>query len=159
MKRQLDDFYTKFYGIEAKRYHKLAANDNAKAKEIAKWKEEVAAKWDQIEMVSFDKCQELRNGNIESGKDYTITCVLDEKGLKDAVGLELVVTYVNAEGKEHIYSVTPMDMVKNEGNLYTFKLVHSLSNAGSFKLAYRMYPKNADLAHRQDLCYVRWFNA
>ena len=30
-------------------------------------------------------------------------------------------------------------------------------NAGSFKQAFRMYPKNAFLPHRQDFCYVRWF--
>ena len=67
-------------------------------------------------------------------------------------------TYTNAEGKEYIYSVTPMDLVKTEGNLYTFQMKHSLSNAGSFKIAYRMFPKNDELAHRQDFCYVRWFH-
>ena len=158
MKRQLDDYYSKFYTKEANRYKMLASNDYAKAKEIAAWKEEVAAKWDSIQVVSLNKCEELREGNVESGKDYTITCVVDEKGLKDAVGVELVVTYKNAEGKEYIYSVTPMEVVKVEGDLYTFQLTHSLSNAGSFKVSYRMYPKNPDLAHRQDLCYVRWFN-
>ena len=63
-----------------------------------------------------------------------------------------------AEGKEYIYSVSPMEMVKNEGDLYTFQLTASLSNAGSFKVSYRMFPKNADMPHRQDFCYVRWFN-
>ena len=158
MKRQLDDYYSKFYCREAQRFHVLAADDNAKAKAIAAWKEEVAAKWDSIEIVSLDKSEELRQGNVESGKEYTITCVVDEKGLKDAVGIELVVTYTNAEGKEYIYSVTPMDLVKTEGNLYTFQMKHSLSNAGSFKIAYRMFPKNDELAHRQDFCYVRWFH-
>ena len=158
MKRQLDDYYSKFYTKEANRYKMLAANDYAKAKEIAAWKEEVVSKWDSIQIVSLNKEEELREGNVESGKDYTITCVVDEKGLKDAVGIELVVTYKNAEGKEYIYSVTPMEVVKVEGDLYTFQLTHSLSNAGSFKVSYRMYPKNPELAHRQDLCYVRWFN-
>ena len=157
MKRQLDDYYSKFYTKEANRYKMLAANDYAKAKEIAAWKEDVVSKWDSIQVVSLNKEEELREGNVESGKDYTITCVVDEKGLKDAVGIELVVTYKNAEGKEHIYSVTPMEVVKVEGDLYTFQLTHSLSNAGSFKVSYRMYPKNPELAHRQDFCYVRWF--
>lgn len=70
----------------------------------------------------------------------------------------MVVTYTNEEGKEYVYSVTPMEVVKHEGNLYTFQMTHSLSNAGSFKVSYRMFPKNADFAHRQDFCYVRWFN-
>ena len=157
MKRQLDDYYSKFYCKQAKRFAALSANDNAKAKEIAAWKEEVVAKWDAIEIVSCDKVEELKNGDIESGKEYTITYVIDEKGLNDAVGLELVTTYTTVDGKQHIYSVEPFDVIKKEGDLYTFQVKHSLSNAGSFKVAYRMFPKNPELPHRQDFCYVRWF--
>ena len=157
MKRQLDDYYSKFYCKLAKRFQTLAANDNAKAKEIAAGKEDVVAKWDSIEIVSCDKVEELKNGDIESGKEYTITYVIDEKGLNDAVGLELVTTYTTADGKQHVYSVEPFSVVKKEGDLYTFQVKHSLSNAGSFKVSYRMFPKNPELPHRQDFCYVRWF--
>ena len=157
MKRQLDDYYSKFYCKLAKRFQTLAANDNAKAKEIAAWKEDVVAKWDAIEIVSCDKVEDLKNGDIESGKEYTITYVIDEKGLNDAVGLELVTTYTTADGKQHVYSVEPFSVVKKEGDLYTFQVKHSLSNAGSFKVSYRMFPKNPELPHRQDFCYVRWF--
>ena len=66
MKRQLDDYYSKFYCKLAKRFQTLAANDNAKAKEIAAWKEDVVAKWDSIEIVSCDKVEDLKNGDIES---------------------------------------------------------------------------------------------
>ena len=157
MKRQLDDYYNKFYIKEAKRFQMLSANDNAKAKEIAAWKEEVVAKWDSIEIVSCEKTEELVKGAIESGKEYTITYVIEEKGLNDAVGLELVTTYTTADDKQHVYSVEPFSVIKKEGNLYTFQAKHSLSNAGSFKVSYRMFPKNPDLPHRQDFCYVRWF--
>ena len=157
MKRQLDDYYSKFYCKLAKRFQTLAANDNAKAKEIAAWKEEVVAKWDSIEIVSCDKLEDLKAGDIESGKEYTITYVIDEKGLNDAIGLELVTTYTTADGKQHVYSVEPFSVIKKEGDLYTFQVKHSLSNAGSFKVSYRMFPKNPELPHRQDFCYVRWF--
>ncbi len=157
MKRQLDDYFEKFYNKEAKRFKMLSANDNAKAKEIAAWKEEVAAKWDEIEIVKSEKCEDLQKGSVESGKQYTITYVVDEKGLNDAIGIELVTIYTGADGKQHIYSVDPFEVVKKEGTLYTFQAKHELENAGSFKVCYRMYPKNADLPHRQDFCYVRWF--
>ncbi len=158
MKRQLDDYYSKFYNKLAKRSKALSANNNAKAKEIAAWKEEVAAKWDSIEIVSCEKAEELLTASIETGKEYTITYVIDEKGLNDAIGLELVTIYTNPDGKQHVYSVEPFEVVKKEGTLYTFQLKHSLSNAGSFKVAYRMFPKNPELPHRQDFCYVRWFD-
>ena len=158
MKRQLDDYYDRFYNKLAKRFHVLSADNYKKAKEIAAWKEEVAEKWDSIEVVSFEKSEELLQASIQSGRDYTITYVIDEKGLNDAIGIELVTIFTDADGKEHVYSVEPFEVVKKEGTLYTFQATHSLSNAGSFKMAYRMYPKNPDLPHRQDFCYVRWFN-
>ena len=158
MKRQLDDYFTKFYCKEAKRHAELVADNYAKAKEIAAWKEAVAEKWDAIEVVSTEKCENIVNGNIESGVEYTITHVVDEKGLNDAIGIEVVALHKNSEGKECVYSVTPMEVVKNEGNLYTFSAKFSFDNAGDFKVAYRMYPKNEALPHRQDFCYVRWFN-
>ena len=145
MKRQLDDYYSKFYNKEAARFKVLAADNYAKAKEIAAWKETVASKWDQIEVVSADKCDELINGTIESGKDYTIR-------------IEQVTLHTDADGKDHIYSVEPLEVVKREGDLFTFEVVHSINNAGSFKVAYRMFPKKKDLPHRQDFCYVKWFN-
>ena len=94
MKRQLDDYYSKFYCKEAKRFKELSANDNAKAKEIAAWKEEVVAKWDSIEIVSKEREADIAQGDIESGKEYTITVVVDEKGLNDAVGLELSLIHI-----------------------------------------------------------------
>jgi starch phosphorylase len=158
MKRQLDDYYKKFYTKEATRFKLLSANDNAKAKEIAAWKELVVSKWDAINVVSIDKVEEMGEGTIESGKDYTITCIIDEKGLNDAIGLELVTTYTTPEGKQHVYSVEPFNVVKRDGDLYTFQVKYNISNAGSFKTAYRLFPKNSDLPHRQDFCYVKWFN-
>ena len=52
MKRQLDDYYDKFYIKQAKRFKEISANDNKLAKDIALWKETVAERWDSIRVVS-----------------------------------------------------------------------------------------------------------
>jgi starch phosphorylase len=156
MKRQLDDYFDKFYNKEAHRFHLLAENNYAKAKEIAAWKSEVVEKWDSIEIVSTDYSNALAE-HAESGKKYDITIVIDEKGLNDAIGLELVATTTDVNGVQHINHINPFKVVKREGNLFTFKLEDSLQDAGYYKVAFRMFPKNADLPHRQDFCYVRWF--
>ena len=154
MKRQLDDYYTKFYNKLGSRFAALSANDNAKAKEIAAWKETVAERWDAIEVVSATNVAEL---DVTSGSEVKLTVVLDEKGLDDAVGVEVVTISTDSEGKEHIHGIDTLNLVKKENNIHTFECTHSVNNAGLFKVAYRMYPKNADLPHRQDFCYVRWF--
>ena len=154
MKRQLDDYYTKFYNKLGSRFAALSANDNAKAKEIAAWKETVAERWDSIEVVSATNVADME---VVSGDDVKLTVVLDEKGLDDAVGVEVVTIVTDTEGKEHIHSIDTMNLVKRENNIHTFEGMHDVNNAGTFKVAYRMYPKNVDLPHRQDFCYVRWF--
>ena len=154
MKRQLDDYYTKFYNKLGSRFAALSANDNAKAKEIAAWKETVAERWDSIEVVSATNVAEL---DVTSGTDVKLTVVLDEKGLDNAVGVEVVTIETDSEGKEHINCVDTLELVKKDNNIHTFEGIHNVNHAGTFKVAYRMYPKNADLPHRQDFCYVRWF--
>jgi starch phosphorylase len=158
MKRQLDDYFEKFYCKEARRYKELAANNYAKAKELAAWKEKVASVWDQIRVVSCQKSEDLIENKNESGKVYNIKYEVDVKGLGDAIGIELVTIHTSKDGKDHIYSVEPLEVTKKEGDIYTYEVNHSLNNAGSFKVAYRMFPKNVALPHRQDFCYVRWFN-
>jgi glycogen phosphorylase len=54
MKRQLDDYYDKFYTKEAANFKKLSADNNRLAKELAAWKEAVAQRWDSIRVVSKD---------------------------------------------------------------------------------------------------------
>ena len=157
MKRQLDDYYERFYNKLSERSKKLQANGCQLAKEIALWKEAVAERWDAVKVVSAKKGEELINGSIEAGKKYNIEIVVDEAGLDDAIGLELVTLTTDKDGKDHVYHVDSFDMVKREGNLYTFTTTHCIDNAGSFKVCYRLFPKNDKLPHRQDFCYVKWF--
>lgn len=157
MKRQLDDYYEKFYNKENERFKLLNANNNQKAKEIAAWKELVVQRWDAIKVVSSVVSEDFSSASLTSGKAFTVTHVIDEQGLDDAVGVEMVVISTDKESKEHILSVVPMEVVKHEGNLFTFQLTHSIDVSGSFKVAYRMYPKHVLLPHRQDFCFVRWF--
>ena len=157
MKRQLDDYYDKFYCKLAKRSAEVTANDNQLAKEIAQWKENVAERWDGIKVVSSDTSV-LTNG-AETGKEYTIQYTIDEQGLNDAVGLELVSLKNDQDPSDRrIQKVTPFTMIKQEGNNYTFECKINVNNAGSFKTCVRMYPKNDKLPHRQDFCYIKWLD-
>lgn len=155
MKRQLDDYYDKFYTKEANRFKQLSANGNALAKEIAHWKESVAERWDGIHVVQKD---ESALQDIATGKPITLTYSIDEQGLNDAVGLELVTLDNNPSNDLNIHKVYPFKMVKQEGNVFTFKVTFEADEAGAYKCAVRMYPKNELLPHRQDFCYVKWLN-
>ena len=157
MKRQLDDYFDKFYNRQAKRAARLEADHNALAKSIALWKETVAERWDGIHVVSKDTSF-LENGG-ETGMKYKIRYVIDEQGLDDAVGLELVSLKNDKSADERqVYSIHPFEVVSREGNLFTFEATIEPSNAGSFRSCVRMYPKHKELPHRQDFAYVKWLD-
>ncbi len=157
MKRQLDDYFDKFYNRQAKRSAQLLANNNELAKKIATWKEAVAERWDGIHVVSKETSF-LENGG-ETGMKYTIRFVIDEQGLDDAVGLELVsLKSEHSDSDREVYSTHQFKMVKREGNLFTFEAEIEPSNAGTYRTCVRMYPKNDLLPHRQDFAYVKWLD-
>jgi len=155
MKRQLDDYYSKFYEKQAKRFKALAKDNYRLAKDIALWKETVAERWDAISVVSSESTA-LASGLYHTGEEYTLRYVINEQGLDDAVALEKVNVAIDKNGEEHVFSVEPLNMVKKEGNNFTFEVTLSPKQAGLYKSAVRMYPCNKNLPHRQDFCYVKW---
>jgi starch phosphorylase len=156
MKRQLDDYYSKFYEKEAKRFKQLSKNDNRLAKEIALWKETVAERWDAISVVS-SKFDFPATGGM-TGEKYHLKYVINEQGLDDAIGLELVSIFTDKNGEERVFHVDPLKMTGHEGNNYTFEAELSPKQFGEYRSAVRMYPKNKNLPHRQDFCYTRWLD-
>ncbi len=154
MKRQLDDYISRFYQPEAKRAHKLALHDFAKAREIVAWKEEVASKWNEIHVIEADYNDSLSNA-LSTGSDLEVKCKIDTKGLGDSIGVELVY-YREHDGESTFAGTEDLKIVNKEGTVYTYALKVKIKEAGIFRYALRMYPKNKELPHRMDFAYVRW---
>lgn len=156
-KRMIDDYTNKFYNPLRQRFNSLTENNFAKAKEIAAWKEKIAENWDQIEIVSTSVSDKLLE-NPEVGDKYDAEVIIDTKALADnGIGIDFVSTEKDNNNNDKIDEVKEMKLVKQEGTRLTFKLEERISRSGTYKYAFRMFPKNENLAHRQDFCYVRWF--
>ncbi len=155
-KRMIDDYIEKFYSKLASRSAVLKENNFEKAKEIAAWKETMAQGWDAIEVISANFPEKLIH-NPQVGEDYELDVVLDVKDLKyKGVGVEMVVTRSGENNKDILYDVEELQLVKSEGTKLYFNIDYQMNRAGSFKYAFRMFPKNEDLPHRMDFCFVRW---
>jgi starch phosphorylase len=133
----------------------LVADNYKKAKEIAAWKQMVVDKWDEIEIKEINLPEDLLYKSC-AGETYDISVTIDRKGLPDCLGVELVVSQV-IDGQQQPYVVTEMNQVKTDGDLVTYALSYDVNVGGIFKYAFRLFPKNPDLPHRQDFSYVRWF--
>lgn len=155
-KRMMDDYFDRFYNKLSARAASLKANDFAKAKTIAAWKEKVAGGWDAIEVVTMDVPEKLLH-NPQVGEVNAISIVLDVHDINDkGIGIELVATKLGKNNVDTLYDVEELKLVKTEGTKLYYQLDYRLNMAGSFKFGFRMFPKNEDLPHRQDFCYVRW---
>lgn len=157
MKRQLDDYISRFYEPEAKRAAKLKAADFKVAREIVAWKEDVASKWDQIQVLSVNMDGDITAKHaVTTGSKFDISCTVDTKGLGKSIGVELVI-YKEHDGKETFSGTRDLTVVNDDHGVLTYKLDSTIDDAGVYRYSLRMYPKNPLLPHRQDFAYTRWF--
>jgi starch phosphorylase len=155
-KRMIDDYISKFYTKLATRSALIKENDYAKAKDIAAWKNKMVDGWDAIEVLKVDIPEKLVT-DPHVNEEYSLELVIDVKNVDcKGVGVELVVTNLDNQLKDSLYLVEELELLKAEGTVLHFNLKYQMNLAGSFKYAFRMFPKNEDLPHRQDFCYVRW---
>ena len=153
-KRMIDDYIRQFYSVLGKRSGWLMADNFAKAREIAAWKRNIAAHWDAIE-VNLLSVQTRTNHSI--GDSCIAEAIINVKELNDnGIGLELVTTVLDEKSEMRLNKVMEFDLVKREGSMLYFKLETTLKEGGTYKYAFRMFPKNADLPHRMDFAYVKW---
>lgn len=157
MKRMIDDYIHRFYNKLAIRSKELQANNFAKAYEIAAWKEEVASHWDDITIDSIDMDEAIITSGPIVGNPYTIKIVIDRKDMKGMLGVEMVITNAESEKQEQkLRRVLDFKLEKEEGSKLYFDLTTTPDEAGMERIAFRVYPKNPDLPHRQDFAYIRW---
>ena len=157
MKRMLDDYIDRFYSKLAARSAVLVKDNYAKAKEIAAWKEEVAAHWDCLEVCSFTSDADFAANGPEVGKEVTFDLVIDRHELQGAIGVEMVITKDDPE--KHIPVIVTkndFELKKEEGTKMFFRLKATPSEAGNQQMGFRIYPKNPDLPHRMDFAFIRW---
>lgn len=157
MKRMLDDYIDRFYKKLATRSAVLVKDNYAKAKEIAAWKEEVAAHWDCFEVTSFTSDAEFAANGPVVGKESTFSLVIDRHELSGMLGAEAIITKEDPEKHQTvIIEKKEFELKKEEGTNMYFELKITPTEAGNHKLGFRIFPKNPNLPHRMDFAFVRW---
>lgn len=154
MKRMIDDYINRFYNKEAQRSRHLAENNYAKAKEIAEWKQMVASKWDDIKAVEI-QLPDMSAFNSVCGTEFHSMVKLDTAGLGSNIGVELVV-YSFEDNNMKFKRALPMEITEENGDILTFSQTSTLKDAGEYRFAFRVFPNNSELPHRQDFAYVKW---
>ena len=156
-KRMMDDYFDRFYNKQAQRAGLISAEDFKKAKELATWKESIAAGWNNIQIVSVDATEKFLT-NPQVGENYEVNVIIDTKmEIEKGIGIEMVAVSTDKNNTEHFVNAQEFNLIKTEGTKLFFNLKFRLHQAGPYKTGFRMFPKNELLPHRQDFAYVRWF--
>ena len=156
MSRMMRDYFVRFYKPQAQRSKALMANNYAVAREIVEWKENVAARWDDVNLVGEVEIAAVSNHpDPYDVKTFEAILRVDTAGLGKSIGAEAVV-YKEEDGQASFARTLPMTVVAQDGNVLTFKLSEKMDMSGVFRYSFRIFPWNEKLAHRQDFAYMKW---
>jgi starch phosphorylase len=155
-KRMIDDYLAKFYVPMSKRAAGLVQNGFEKAKEIADWKERVAAYWDDVQVAEWNIPDEV-GADMQVGKSYDLAVTLSNVKSGNDLGVELVIRNYRPDGGQDMWAIE-LERGDCVDGKQSFRTQYTLQRAGRFSYAFRLYPRNPELPHRQDFCYVKWLN-
>jgi len=153
--RMLSDYCKQYYFPQSERYSRLVADGGKVAKEIAAWKKFVGEEWNNMRIVSYT--QPNASYTLSDKNKLESEVVIDLGRLKpEDIGVEILLTSTDAKGQLHIQEVFNYELVSYENGVATFKTSVLPERTGMYEVGTRVYPKNAELPHRQDFPLVKW---
>ena len=156
MKRQLDDYYERYYNKLAVTGAKVSADNYKVALDLSTWKHKVIQGWDKIniEKVSFHN---IVKDPLFMGEEYFGEVVVDLGELKaQDIAVEMVMTEVSQDGSSKLLSATPLKLQKEAGRFAHYSIDLRPEKPGNFNYGFRLYPTNPNLVHRTDFALVKW---
>lgn len=153
--RMLSDYCKQYYFPQSERYSRLVADGGKVAKEIAAWKKFVSEEWNNMRIVSYT--QPNASYTLSDKNKLESEVVIDLGRLKpEDIGVEMLLTTTDAKGQLHIQEVFNYELVSYENGVATYKTSVLPERTGMYEVGTRVYPKNAELPHRQDFPIVKW---
>jgi hypothetical protein len=157
MKRMLDDYYEKYYGKLLANSRLMKKDNYQMAIELARWKNEIRAKWDDVELISM-KVPDPEKTKLKMGDIFVAELKLDTDGIApEKIGAEVIFGQRTAATAPKPIFIKPLKLIKSQKNIATFQCEFPIEYPGVLDYVFRIYPKNKHIAHKQDVGLVKWF--
>jgi glucan phosphorylase len=155
MKRQLDDYYEKFYSKLSEHTDLLKANNFENLNRLVQWKGKMLAYWGNIEVIG-NTLPTDPDSTFYLGATGTVEMKANLGNISpDDVKVELVFT--RHEGDRMVFfSKHQFKFVGTEHGISTFVCTVNAKVAGVWNCAIRMIPQHPLLAHDMELNLVKW---
>jgi len=156
MKRQIDDYYHKFYHSLEKQSD-LLQNDQLKTVfDIVKWKKKMFSHWDSIEIVDL-KTPDINNPYYLLGEDLLFELSLKLGNLlPEDIGIEVVFTDKDEEEQMKFAYKTPFVFVQMKEQTAIFQCNIKTDHVGVWNWAIRIRPHHPLLPHDTYFDLTKW---
>ena len=156
MKRMLDEYIEKYYKRLYQRASMLKADDYLKAIELAEWKSGIIKGWDALEVISVE-IPDSTVSPLELGQDFAAEIVVKTNGIRPGdIGIEVIFGQKENDEVKSIILKEELKVLEAREGLVKFGCRVEAVKSGVFDYAFRIYPKNELLPHRQDFVMIRW---
>ena len=155
MKRQIDDYYAKFYSNLERQTNLLYDNNLEDLHQLWRWKMRMITLWNDIEIVRVS-LREAVDNTYYIGTTLNSFVELKLGSVEpDEVKLEMIITERNTE-KDCLMKKYPFVFQSMEDGVSTYKSVIDTKDAGMWNAAIRMIPFNKLLPNDLDFNLVKW---
>lgn len=155
MKRQIDDYYAKFYSKLELQTNLLYDNNLEDLHRLWRWKMRMITLWNDIEIVRVS-LREAVDNTYFIGTTLNSFVELKLGSVEpDEVKLEMIITERNTE-KDCLMKKFPFVFLSQKDGISTFKSVIETKDAGMWNAAIRMIPFNDLLPNDLDFNLVKW---
>jgi phosphorylase/glycogen(starch) synthase len=156
MKRQLDDYYARYYYKLATRSALLKDDDNAAMRSLASWKFRMIRNWDGIQVVDV-LLPNPTNEVLNLGDLFVAELILNLGDIApDDIMIEMILGQKVNDSMVEPQSIFELHLTQVDGNLAHYTIEVETPLAGVFDFAFRITPKNSLLPHRMDFNLVKW---
>ncbi len=158
MKRQLDDYYKKFYHKLEERFLLVAQNNYQAIHQLVRWKERVIAAWEGIQCDTIDILKDQDNTySIHEKIEVNVHIRL---GILTQNDVKIEVCFIDAEHeKEEHYCILDkheMQFIKEENGVAAFHCAITPTIPGTWKTGIRLLPAHPLLPHDFDFHLIKW---
>lgn len=155
MKRQLEDYYDKFYHKLENRSVQLSQNQDEPLLSLVHWKGKVYDNWESLKVlnVSYEKTNE---NTFSVGEEVAVSVDMDLHNLNpEDVKVELCFIS-RKEGKTQLFSSYPLTFVNHSQGCAHYACAIHPKYAGSWECGIRITPAHPLLPHNCDFILVKW---
>jgi phosphorylase/glycogen(starch) synthase len=155
MKRQIEDYYQKFYNKLEHRTKMLTQDNEKNLNELLRWKEKILTNWENIHVENID----LDGANEKTyylGEKATLSIDL-RLGALNPEEVKVEICFIkNDNGHDELSSKWQFQFINQENGVTHYECDIEPHYSGSWKCGVRIMPTHPLLPHDMDFNLVKW---